>query len=109
MTMVSPHHPRQWEEAALPHETRREALDFGRGLGRLVESGQRHAELFGKRRQHVAHGDEAQVNQDLAELITALLLDFEGAVEVFALNLAALDQHLAQPHGPARLIDQNGR
>ena len=57
---------------------------------------QRHAKLLGERGQHVAQGDEAQVDQDLAELVAALLLQFERALEIFGLDLAALDQDLAE-------------
>ena len=51
----------------------------------IVTSGMR--KLFGERRQHVAHGDEAQIDQDLADLVAALLLHFERAVQVFGVDL----------------------
>ena len=35
--------------------------------------------------------------------------DLEGAIKILALYMAPLDQHLAQPQGAARLIDENGR
>ena len=90
---------RQRKGAALAQEAVREAVDFGRGGRRLVHRDQRHAELLGERRQHVALRDQPHVDQDLAELVAALALQFERAFEVFRLDLAALDEHLAQAHG----------
>ena len=72
-------------EAALAHEARREAFDLGRGGRRAVERDQRHAELLGERGQHVAHGDEAHVDQDLAQLVAALALQFERALQILRL------------------------
>ena len=42
-------------------------------------------------------GHGAHVHQDLAELIAALLLEFEGALDILGLDLAALEQNLAEP------------
>src|SRR6266513_5964928 len=66
-----------WKETALPHETRGKVLDFGGHRRRLIERGQRHAELVGERRQDVAHRDEAEVDQNLAQLVAALFLEFK--------------------------------
>ena len=82
--------------AALAQEAVREAFDFGSGGRRAIHRHQRDAELIGERGQHVALGDEAHVDQDLAELVAALLLQFERALEILGLDLAALDQDLAQ-------------
>ena len=49
-------------------------------------------------RQHVAHGDEAEIDQDLAELVAALLLQFERAVEVLLRDQLPLDEDLAETH-----------
>ena len=98
-----------WKETALPHETRGKVLDFGGHRRRLIERGQRHAELFGERRQDVAHRDEAEVDQNLAQLVAALFLEFKRAIQVTLLDLVPLDQHFAQPHGAARLIDKQRR
>ena len=87
----------QREKAALAQEAGRKPFQFGRGGRRRVDRDQRHAQLLGKRRQHVALGDEAHVDQDLAELVAALALQFERALEVFRLIELALDEHLAQP------------
>ena len=71
--------------------------------------------MIAKRGQHVALRDHAHVDQDLAELIAALLLEFQGAIEIFGLDLAALDQHLAEPqitrteHFPGFGIGLRGR
>ena len=59
---------------------------------------QRNLQLLRERRQHVAHGDEAHVDQNLAELVAALALQFERAVEILLGDQLALDQDLAQPH-----------
>ena len=77
------------------------AFDFGRGGRRAVDGHQRHAQLFGERGQHVALGDEAHVDQDLAQLVAALALQFERAVEILRFDQLALDQDFAQAHGRA--------
>ena len=74
--------------AALAQEALREAFDFGRGRRRPVHRDQRQAELVGKRRQHVALGDEAHVDENLAQLVAALVLQFERAFQVFGFDLA---------------------
>ena len=59
--------------------------------------------LVGEGGEQVALRDQAHVDQDLAELVAALVLEFEGAVEVFGVDLAALDENLAEAH--VRLFD----
>ena len=85
-------------ETALAQKAGGQAVDLGRGRRRSVRRHQRHAELVGERGQYVAHGDEAEVDQDLAQLVAALLLQFERALQVLFRDLATLDQHLAQAH-----------
>ena len=74
----------------------REPFDFRRGGRRPVHRHQRHAQLIGERRQHVALRDEPHIDQNLAELVAALRLQFERALQVFGLDLLPLDQDLAQ-------------
>ncbi len=57
---------RDGKSAALPQEAMREAFDFGRGGRRAVDRDQRHAQLIGERGQHIALGDEAHIDEDLA-------------------------------------------
>ncbi len=85
-------------EPALAHEGRRNTVDFGScGRGR-VESHQRDHQLIGKCRQHIPRGNESEVYQDLAELVAAFLLQFQGALQVFHLDQAPLNQEFAEPH-----------
>ncbi len=49
--------------------------------------------------RHIAHGDEAHVDQRFADFVAALLLQFERPLQVFFGDQLALDQNLAQPHG----------
>ena len=84
--------------AALAQEAMREAFDFGRGGRHAVHRDQRDVELIAERGEHVAVGDGAHVDQDLAELIAALQLEFEGALDIFGLDLAAFEQDLAEAH-----------
>ena len=79
---------RQGKRAALAQEAVREALDFGRGGRRPSTATSGNAKLLGKRRQHVALGDEPHVDQDLAELVAALPLQLQGALQVLGLDLA---------------------
>jgi len=55
-------------------------------------------QLLGKRGKHVARGDEAQVDQNLADFVAALALQFERAVEILGRNQAPFDEDLTQPH-----------
>ena len=90
---------RHREGPALPQEAVRKAVDLGRRRRRVVQRDHRHAELIGKRRQHVALGDEAHIDQNLAQLVAALFLDLQGALQVFGLDLLAIHQDFAQAHG----------
>jgi hypothetical protein len=58
----------------------------------------RDLQLFGQRGQHVAHCHKAEVDQDLAELVAALALQLERAIEILRSDQTALDQDLAQAH-----------
>ena len=49
-------------------------------------------------RQHVALGDEAEIDQDLAQFVAALALQFQRAVEILLGDLMTLNEDLAQPH-----------
>ncbi len=87
---------RQRERAALPQEAVRQPVDLRRRGRRLVDRHQRDPELVGKRRQHIALRDQPHVHQDLAQLVAALFLQFQRALQVFGLDLATLPQNLAQ-------------
>ena len=78
----------------------REALELGRCRGRALNRRQRHVELFGERGQHVALGHETHVHQDLADLVAALLLQLQGALQILGFDQAPRDQHLAQARRP---------
>ena len=77
----------------LAHEARRDAVDFGGDGRRAFEDNERDFELLGEDGEHIAIGDRAHVDQDFAELVAALALEFEGAVEVFLLDHVAVEQH----------------
>ena len=83
--------------AALAEEAMRQAFDFGSGGRRAIHGDQGDVELIAERGEHVAVGDGAHVHQDLAELIAALQLEFEGALDILGLDLAAFQQDLAEP------------
>src|ERR1043166_3463137 len=57
---------------------------------------QRHAELIAERGEHVALREQAHVDHDLAQLVAALQLQFERALQIFRLDLAARHQDFAQ-------------
>ena len=73
---------RDRQAAELAQKFRGERFGFGRNRGRTVDREQRNLQLLGQRGEHVAHGDEAQIDQDLAELVAALALQFQRAVEI---------------------------
>ena len=89
---------RDGKGAALAQEAMRQAFDFGRGGRRAIHGDQRDAELIAERGEHIAVGDGAHVDQDFAELIAALLLEFQRALDIFGLDLAAFQQDLAEAH-----------
>ncbi len=62
---------RHGQAAELAQEPRRERFGFGRYGGRAIQREQRDLQLLGQRGEHVARGDEAQVDQNLAELFAA--------------------------------------
>ena len=76
--------------AALAQEAMRQAFDFGSGGRSAIDGDQRDVELIAERGQHIALGDGAHVHQDLAQLIAALQLEFQRALEILGLDLAAL-------------------
>ncbi len=49
--------------------------------------------------EHIAIGQRSHVDQDLAQLVASLALEFEGAVEVVLLDQVAFDEHA--PEGDA--------
>ena len=87
------------QAAELAQKAGRQRFDFGRDRGRAIEGQHRNLQLLGQRRQHVARGDEAQIHQDLAQLLAAaLVLNFERAGEIVRSDQFPLDQDLAQAH-----------
>ena len=91
---------RHREGAALAQEAVRKSFDLRRHGRRAIHCDQRYAGLVAERREHVALRDQAHIDQDFAQLIAALLLQLERALQVFRIDLAALDQNLAQAHEP---------
>ena len=82
--------------AELAQEAGREQLGFGRDRGRTVNGNEGHPELVRQRGQHVAHGDEAEVHQGLPQLVAAVLLQFQRAVEVLLGDQLPLHEDLAE-------------
>ncbi len=73
------------------------SFDF-RSRGRSAIHGhQGNVELIAERGEHIAVCHRAHVHQDLAQLIAALQLEFQRALDVLGLDLAALQQNLAKP------------
>ncbi len=87
---------RHGKAAELAQESGESVSVSGETAGGPSMRQQRNLQLLGQRRQHVAHGDEAQVDQDLAQLLAALLLQFERAVEILRGDQLPLDQDLAK-------------
>ena len=83
----------------LAHEARRESVDFGSDGRRAFEYDEGDLELLGKDGKHIAIGDRPHVDQDLAQLVAAFALEFEGAVEVVLLDEVAIEEHA--PDGDA--------
>ncbi len=83
------------QAAELAQEARRERFGFRRNHGRGVDRNQPNLQLFRERRQNVAHGDEAHVDQRLADFVAALLLQFERPLQIFGGDELPLDQDLA--------------
>ena len=76
--------------AALPQEAMRQAFDFRSGRRSAIHGDQRDVELIAERGEHIAVRHGAHVDQDLAQLIAALQLEFQGALDILGLDLAAL-------------------
>ena len=91
---------RDRDGAALAEETVRQAFDFGRGGRSAIHRDQGDIELIAEGGEHVAVGDGAHVDQDFAELIAPFELEFEGALDILRLDLAAFQQDLAEPQIP---------
>ncbi len=88
----------QGEDAGLAEEARRELFGFGGDQRGPVEPGDGQFELFGQRLRDVALRGEAEVHENAAELLAALALEFERALEVFGVQEALAGEDLAQPH-----------
>src|SRR6185437_12669915 len=88
--------------AELAQEFRRECFRFRGNGGRPVDGNQWNAELVAQRRQHIAHGDEAEIYQRLAELVAAFFLQLERAIEILRRNQLARNQRFAEPHQKSR-------
>ncbi len=82
----------------LAEEADRERLGFGRERGRAVDFDEGDAQLFAERAEHVAHGDEAEIDENFAQLLVAFFLQLEGAVEVVLGDEFARDECLAEAH-----------
>jgi hypothetical protein len=79
------------QAAELAQESRRERFGFRRKRkGGAIDGNQRHAQLLRQRRQNVAHGDEAHVDQRFADLVAALFLQFERPLQIFLGDQLAL-------------------
>ena len=91
----------------LAQEARRYALFEDRQLGIAGGFDQRHAELLRERLGDVALRDQAQRDQQRAQLFVGFLLQAQGALQSGGVELAALDQDLADAL-PYRGV-QNGR
>ena len=90
---------RDGKAAELAQKSGRERFELGRDGGRAFERQHRNLQLLGQRGQHIAHGDEAQIHHDLAQLLAAaLFLDIERAGEIVRSDEFPLDQDLAQAH-----------
>ncbi len=84
------------QRARFAQESRRHALLEYRKLGVAGGLDQRQSELIGQRLRHVALRDDAERDQQHAELLAGVLLNAQGAVQARGIELAALDQHLAE-------------
>src|ERR1035441_2142002 len=86
------------EGGALAQEAMRHAFDFGSGRGNAVDGDERDVELIAEGGEYVALGDGAHVDEDFADLIAALQLKFQGALDILGVDLAAFQQDLAEAH-----------
>ncbi len=99
---------RHGKTAELAQKLRRKSFGLGRNGGRPFDHQQRNLQLFRQRDQHIARRDEAEVDQDLAQFIAALALQFERAIQVFTGDQVLLDQDFAKPHAALVLHGLNG-
>jgi hypothetical protein len=58
----------------------------------------RQLQLLAERGKDVALGDEAEIDEDLADLLTAFALEFEGFFEVFGGDQLPGQQNFAEAH-----------
>ena len=84
------------QRARFAQESRRYTLLEDRKLGVASRFDQRQSKLIGQRLRHVALGDHAERDQQHAELLAGVLLNAQGAVQPGDIELAALDQDLAE-------------
>ena len=87
------------QRARLAQEARRDALLEDRELGIAGRVDQRQRELRRQRLGDVALRDDAQRDQQRAELLAAVLLQAQRALEVRGVELAAFDQDFAEASG----------
>src|SRR5439155_11407159 len=83
------------ERARLAKKARRDALFENRKFRVTAGVEQREVELQSERLDDVALGDEAERDQQLAQLFAASLLEAQRALERRLIELAALDQDFA--------------
>ena len=95
--------------AGLAQESRRERFGLGGNRGRPFDRHQRHAQLIRQRRQNVAHGHEAHVDQRFAELVAALFLQLERALQILIGDELALNQDFAEAHESELLDGEDAR
>ena len=74
---------RHRKAAELAQKLGRKSFGFGRNGGRAFDHQQWNVQLLGQRDQYIARRDEAEVNQDLAQFIATLALQFERPIQVF--------------------------
>src|ERR1039458_5031230 len=73
-------------------------FDFGGGRGTAIDGDEGDVELVAEGGENVAVGDGAHVDEDFADLVAALQLKFEGALDILGVDLAAFQQDLAEAH-----------
>src|ERR1019366_4066470 len=63
-----------------------------------IDGDERYLELIAEGGEDVAVGHGAHVDEDLADLIAALQLKFQGALDILGVDLAAFQEDLAEAH-----------
>jgi len=82
---------RQWEDQRLPQKPRRHTLGLRARSGRCdLRDGK--AQLLRKGRDEIALRKEAHVDENLADLISALALQFQRSFQILRANEALVDQ-----------------